>query len=298
MSALKFRYSTVDQDIIFGPDAICTVGDALDRATPRKPLIVCGPTILKHADVVQRVERALGDRLVGTFSGVAPHSPVKVLQEAIAQARQLRPDSLISIGGGSTHDTCKGIATLLAEGGDIRDHEVRFEPPDTITIPDLSNPKIPIIAVPTTMGGSEFSRGAGFTDTALGRKILVSDRGAIPRTVIIDGRALVTTPVEVLTSTAMGQFRIAVETLYSRRHNPISDALALHSIKTLVGHLPRCLDRDLDCLLHVKSAACMASLAGVGGLGLNTAIAHQVGALFNVPHGQANAILLHPHDAL
>jgi alcohol dehydrogenase class IV len=123
---------------------------------------------------------------------------------------------------------------------------------------------------------------------------VVSDPGTIPGSILIDGKALATTPVPILQSTAMGQFRIAVETMYSTRHNPISDALALVAISTLTQRLPHCSAADIDGLLHIKTAACMASLASVGGLGLNTATAHHIGGLYNVPHGEANAILL-PH---
>ena len=200
----------------------------------------------------------------------------------------------MSVGGGSTHDTCKGIATLLAEGGDVHDYEARFEPPVRIFVPDLPHEKIPIITVPTTFGGAELSRGWSFTDKALGRKVFVADEGTVSRSVIIDGKALATTPMNVLLSTAMGQFRIAVESVYSPRHSPITDALALYAIKMLVNYLPRCPERDIDCLLNTKTAGCMASLAGVSGLDLNTAIAHNVGGLYDVPHGEANAILL-PH---
>ena len=119
-------------------------------------------------------------------------------------------------------------------------------------------------------------------------------RGTIARSIIIDGMGLATTPINILLSTAMGQLRIAVETVYSTRHNPISDSMALHSIAMLTEFLPKCPDLDMDCLLNTKTAAAMASLAGVGGLGLNTAIAHHVGGLFDVPHGDANAIML-PH---
>ena len=122
----------------------------------------------------------------------------------------------------------------------------------------------------------------------------MADPGTIPRSILIDGKALATTPTSILVSTAMGQFRIAVETVYSRRHNPIGDALALHAITMLVHALPRCAAKDINDLLHIKTAACMASLANVGGLGLNTATAHHLGGLYNVPHGEANAILL-PH---
>jgi len=212
-------------------------------------------------------------------------------------ARELEPDVLVSVGGGSTHDTSKGIAMLLAEGGAIHDYEVRFEPPDRVFVPNTPHQKIPIISVPTTMGGAELSRGGGgFTDKALGRKILISGQGTSHRVIIIDGQALATTPMPILLSTAIGQLRIAVESVYSTGHNPIGDALALHAIKLLVDYLPRCPERDLDVLLNTKTAACLPMLAqsAVGGLGLNTAIAHHVGGLYDVPHGEANAILL-PH---
>ena len=292
--ALHFRYNSVAQEIVCDTEAISGLGGTLDRLGARTAMIICGPSILRGSQVIQRVQEALAERYVGLFAGVMPHAPVPTLEEAVTVARSLHPEALVSVGGGSTHDTAKGIATLLAEGGIVHDYEVHFEPPDKVSLPVLRQAKIPILTVPTTMGGAELSRGAGFTDKTLGRKIVVSDPGTIPRSILIDGQALATTPVPILVSTAMGQFRIAVETVYSRRHNPISDALALHAITMLVRYLPHCTAQDVDGLLHLKTAACMASLANVGGLGLNTAVAHHLGGLYNVPHGTANAILL-PH---
>lgn len=290
--ALQFSYTSVAQEIVCDTDAIARLCATLDRLQAQNAMIVCGPSILRSSDVIKRVQETLGPRCVGLFAGVAPHAPVPTLEEAIGVAREVRPAALVSVGGGSTHDTAKGIATLLGEGGDIHDYEVHFEPPDKVSIPALTQPKIPIITIPTTMGGAELSRGAGFTDHQLGRKIVVADPGTIPCSILIDGKALATTPTAILVSTAMGQFRIAVETVYSRRHNPIGDALALHAITMLVHYLPRCAAKEMNDLLHIKTAACMASLANVGGLGLNTAMAHHVGGLYNVPHGEANAILL------
>jgi len=294
LAPLEYRVNTVDHDIICASDSISGMADSLERLGVSRALVVCGPTILKHADVVQRVQQALEDRCIGLYSGVAPHSPVEMLEEAVAMARELQPDALVAVGGGSTSDTCKGIALLLAEGGDILDYEVRFEPPDRVFVPDTPHEKIPIIAVPTTLGGAELSRGGGgFTSKSLGRKLLISGKCTTPRVVIIDGAALATTPMNILLSTAMGQFRIAVESVYSKDHQPIGDALALHTIRMLVDYLPRCAGRDIDCLLQAKTAACMVMLARPG-LGLNTATAHHVGGLYDVPHGEANAILL-PH---
>ncbi len=300
-SPLEYTYRSLAQEIVCSADAISGIGAILDRLGAKRPMVICGPTILEAADVVQRVQSALGERCVGLFSGVTPHAPVEMLRQAVDAARELEPDSLISVGGGSTHDTTKGIAMLLAEGGEIQDYEVRFTPPNKVFIPEAPHEKVPIITVPTTMGGAELSRGGGgFTDKNLGRKILSSGQGTEHRVVIIDGKALATTPMRILLSTAIGQFRIAVESVYSTGHNPIGDAAALHAIKMLVEYLPQCVSGsktpDLNVLLNTKTAATLPMLAmsAVGGLGLNTAIAHHVGGLYDVPHGEANAVLL-PH---
>ncbi len=291
---LEYKVSTVDRSIVCAPDAISGIADSLEKLSASRALVVCGPTILEHSDVVQRVQQALGDRCIGLYSGVAPHAPVEMLEEAVATARELQPDALVAVGGGSTSDTCKGIAVLLAEGGDILDYVIRFEPPNRVFVPDTPHQKIPIIAVATTFGGAEIgSGGGGFTSKSLGRKLSLAGEGTTPKVVIIDGAALATTPMDILLSTGIGQLRIAVESVYSTDHHPIGDALALHTIKMLVDYLPRCSSRNIECLLQAKSAACMVMLARPG-LGLNTAIAHHVGGLYNVPHGEANAILL-PH---
>ena len=292
---LQYRYNPLHQDIICSDTAIDALPATVDALGASRALITCGPTILRACNVVPRVQEALGSRYGGTYSGVAPHSPVQTVEEGVAMAKEVQPDVFISVGGGSTHDTTKAIATLLAEGGDIRDYAVIFEPPDKIIVPPTPSPKLPILSVPTTMGCAEFSRGGGgITDHEQGRKLSIAGDGVTHRTVIIDGQALATTPLRILVSTAIGQLRIAIETVYSTGRNPIGDGMALHAIRLLFENLPRCKDGDIDTLLTTKTACAMASLASFGGLGLNTATCHHVGGLYDVPHGEANAILL-PH---
>ena len=292
---LQYRYNPLHQDIICSDTAIDALPATVDALGASRALITCGPTILRACNVVPRVQEALGSCYVGTYSGVAPHSPVQTVEEGVAMAKEVQPDVFISVGGGSTHDTTKAIATLLAEGGDIRDYAVIFEPPDKIIVPPTPSPKLPILSVPTTMGCAEFSRGGGgITDHEQGRKLSIAGDGVTHRTVIIDGQALATTPLRILVSTAIGQLRIAIETVYSTGRNPIGDGMALHAIRLLFENLPRCKDGDIDTLLTTKTACAMASLASFGGLGLNTATCHHVGGLYDVPHGEANAILL-PH---
>ena len=290
----SYRYNPLRQDIICAETAIDELPRTLDSLGCRRAIITCGPTILRACNVVPRVQEALGQRYAGTYSGVAPHSPVETVEAGVEMAREVQPDVFISVGGGSTHDTTKAMATLLAEGGDIRDYAIIFEPPDRITVPPTPSPKLPILSVPT-MGCAEFSSGGGgITDHRLGRKLSIAGDGVTHRTVIIDGQALATTPLRILVSTAIGQLRIAIETVYSTGHNPIGDGMALHAIRLLFENLPRCRDGDIDTLLDTKTACAMASLGSFGGLGLNTATCHHVGGLYGVPHGEANAILL-PH---
>ena len=292
--ALNYNYNSVAQEVVCAEDAISSLPAVLDRLGGTRAMVVCGPSILEKSDVVRRVQDALGDRCVGLFSGVAPHSPVHTLDEAMRLASEIKSDALGSVGGGSTHDTAKGIATLLGEGGTIHAHQVIFEPPDKVVLPQLSGDRVPIIAVSTTMGAAELSRGAGFADKDLGRKVSVADPATIPRSIIIDGKALATTPMNILLSTAIGQLRVAIESVYSVKHNPICDSLCLHAISMIVKNLPECPKLDVECLLNTKTAAAMASLGSVGG-GINTATAHHVGGIFDVPHGDANAIML-PHS--
>jgi alcohol dehydrogenase len=281
-SALQYRYNPLHQDIICAEAAIAALPATVDALGARRAMITCGPTILRACNVVPRVQAALDFRYVGVYAGVAPHAPIETVEEGVAMAKEVQPDVFISVGGGSTHDTTKAIATLLAEGGDLHDYAIRFEPPDRITVPPTPAPKLPILSVPTTMGCAEFSRGGGgITDHHLGRKLSLAGDGVTPRTVLIDGQALATTPLKILVSTAIGQLRIAIETVYSTGHNPIGDGMALHAIRLLFAHLPQCKNGDIATLLTTKTACAMASLASFGGL-------------YNVPHGEANAILL-PH---
>ena len=294
-AALSYRYDPLHQDIICAEAAIDELPKVVEGLGCRRAMVTCGPTILAACNVVPRVQEALGTSYVGTYSGVQPHSPVETVEAGVEMAKETQPDVFISVGGGSTHDTTKAMATLLAEGGDIHDYAIIYEPPDRVIVPPTPSPKLPIISVPTTMGCAEFSRGGGgITDHQLGRKMSMAGEGVTHRTVMIDGQALATTPLRILVSTAIGQLRIAIETVYSTRHNPIGDGMALHAIRLLFDNLPRCKDGDIDTLLTTKTACAMASLGSFGGLGLNTATCHHVGGLYDVPHGEANAILL-PH---
>src|SRR5262252_4708772 len=170
--ALQFTYTSVAQEIVCDTDAIADLSGTLDRLRANTAMIICGPSILRSSDVIRRVQEALGARCVGLFAGVAPHAPVPTLEEAIGVVREAQPEALVSVGGGSTHDTAKGIATLLAEGGDIHDYGIHFEPPDKVSIPSLTRPKIPILTIPPRWAGRNSAAALALRITGWGAKSL------------------------------------------------------------------------------------------------------------------------------
>lgn len=91
---LSFSFNSVAQEVICGSDAISGLPAVLDRLGATRAMVTCGPSILEKSDVIQRVQAALGDRFVGLFSGVSPHSPVHTLDEAMLLAADVRPDIL------------------------------------------------------------------------------------------------------------------------------------------------------------------------------------------------------------
>lgn len=307
MSDVEFNYPALPASIVSGINEIDRLGKHMDLRGARRVMVLCGPNILQNSNVVDRVERALGERCVGRFSDVSPHSPVDVLRAALTVARRLQPDTLVSVGGGSTVTTAQGLALLLSTDRDLIDFAARFVPPDRVLPPMAELPTVTtrVVAVPTTMGAAEIGHAVGgFTDETRTHKIIVGGDGRTsPNLVVVDGEALRTTPRRVLTGTSMGQLRVAIESFASTAHNPISDAMALHAIRLLHQNLHRGWIDEVEVLLRIKGACMLASMGqaamgtGSGKLGVNSAIAHQLGAICNVAHGEVNAILL-PHTIL
>ncbi|KKK68295.1 hypothetical protein LCGC14_2945500, partial [marine sediment metagenome] len=276
--------------------AIKNIRQEVENMSPKRALLICGKGVYDNTDLVDRLKGILKELCVGVFNGVKPHAVTTTITEGKKLCIELKADLLISIGGGSAHDTAKGIAVLVAEGGnDILDHRVIFEPPDKMEIPILSHPKLPIITIATTLAGAEVIGAAGYTDPKTKLKKIVVDPKLTPRLVIYDPEVALTTPVEVFVSSGMNAFDHCVETIYSKKHQEISDTLAMRAIKLLMDALPRCVQNndDVEAREKAQMASFMAALAyGNSWLGINHAICHCLGARYGVPHGIANAIML------
>ncbi len=277
--------------IVFGPGAAKEIGMEVDEFKRTKALIVTDRDLIK-TDLIQVVRNALGSRCAGVFSDVTPDTGVHIVNAGAEYGRAVGADILVSVGGGSTIDTAKGMAICLTKGGKLEDH---------VGLNFLDGPIMPHIAIPTTAGtGSEVTYAAVIKDHEQKRKLLFADNYLVPNVAILDPKMTTGMPKRLTAATGMDALSHCIEALHSMQREPIADALAFHGIRMIREFLPKAVE-DGEDLIARGQMLIAATLAGAAfsnsQLGIVHALAHPVGAKFGVPHGVANSILL-PHCIL
>ena len=284
---LSFIYRNPTK-LIFGENSIGDLTPEIDEMGCSKAFLVTDKGIVE-AGLAERVEKALGSKYIGTFDGCIQDSGLHIINEAADIAREKGADILVSVGGGSTIDTAKGMAILLKEGGQIQDHA---------GMQNLSRPQTPHIVIPTTAGtGSEVTYALVVKDWDKNQKLIFADTFMTPNIGILDPTMTAGMPPQLTATTGMDALTHAVEAIHALQAEPISDGMALQAIRLIFEYLPRCVENGDDLLARGQQqlAATMAGIAfGNAQIGLVHAMAHTVGGLFQVPHGLANSVLL-PH---
>jgi alcohol dehydrogenase len=284
---LSFIYRNPTK-LVFGENSIGELIPEIEEMGCSKAFLVTDKGIVE-AGLAERVEKALGSKLVGTFDGCIQDSGLHIINEAAEVARGTGADVLVSVGGGSTIDTAKGMAVLLKEGGQIQDYS---------GMQVLSRPQTPHIVIPTTAGtGSEVTYALVVKDWEKNQKLIFADTFMTPDIGILDPTMTAGMPPQLTATTGMDALTHAVEAIHALQAEPISDGMALHAIRLIFEYLPRCVENgdDLFARGQQQIAATMGGIAfGNAQIGLVHAMAHTVGGLFKVPHGLANSVLL-PH---
>jgi aldehyde dehydrogenase (NAD+) len=284
---LSFIYKNYTR-LVFGIDSLRDLGAEVNQLNCSKAFVVTDKGLVE-AGLAEKVEKALGKRYVGTFDGVPQDSGYHIVNEAAQIARDKGADCLVSVGGGSVIDTAKGMAIIVSEGGNLQDYQ-GFQM--------LTHPITPHVVIPTTAGtGSEVTYAFVIKDWEKNQKLLYGDDYLLPNTAILDPVMTQSMPPMVTAGTGMDALTHAIEAIHALQSEPISDTLAFGAIRMIVNNLPICVENGDDLVARGQQqiAATMAGIAFSNAqVGLVHAMAHSVGALFKVPHGIANSILL-PH---
>jgi alcohol dehydrogenase class IV len=278
--------------IVSGPGAIGKLAEEVERLGGKRALVVISPSVARTF-LLERVTGALGAKAAAVFAQVRPHSPTDTIEQAVEAARGAEIDVLVSVGGGSAIDTAKGVAALLAEGGPLRRFGVRYSPPNRKEVPPMPAPKLPHIAIPTTLSGGEYSYSVGITEG--GKKFIVADPKLAPRTVLLDAEAAATAPRRLLAASGMNALAHCVEAVYSTETQPLTEAYCLKGIGLLARYLPRAVEnsQDLEALGQVQVAACLSGLGVYSAwTGIHHAIVHVIGGRYQAPHAEIHALML------
>ncbi|HEX7784519.1 MAG TPA: iron-containing alcohol dehydrogenase [Sphingobium sp.] len=287
-------------DVYFGPGSISKLADALDARNVKRAVVVTGHSIASNAELIGKLEAALGPRLAGIYSETHAHVPRSSVLAVAEFARSKGADGLVSFGGGSPNDTMKAIGWALAE--DVQDEDefdkfsTKFEYPDKLEIPALTKQPLPTFAIPTTLSAGEFTAFFGITDEKRKVKDVFHDSKLTAKAVILDPELTLATPEWLWLSTGIRAVDHCVEQLLSSKAQPYTDALASHALNMLYRYLKDCKKdpHDLAARGQCQVAAWLSffSVANVT-LGLSHGIGHQLGARCNVPHGVTSCIMMH-----
>lgn len=294
----SYEYFPIER-VVFGVPFADAVKAELDRIGAQRVMVVSSRNLSRNTDVVARLRAVLGQRLAGVFDEGAPHTPRAVVLAATALARDVQPDALVSLGGGSAIDLSKMVQICLGENvlrhEDLDRLHLRKTEAGALVTPGIAASNIRQIAVPTTLSGAEFTHTAGSLDERVPKKDLYVKRELAPVAVILDPAISLHTPEWLWLSTAVRSIDHAVESICSLTAQPLTDASCSYGLRMLQRSLrqtradPGDVKARLDSQIGVWLSA--AGLAR-GQHGASHGIGYALGAVAGVPHGHCSCVLL------
>lgn len=274
--------------ILYGKGCFAEVGKEA-KALGRKALLISDPVMEKVGNVALCEEHLKKESLpYAKYLGVDSEPTDRHVTEALAVCREEGCDVLIAVGGGSCIDTAKAVAVMMTNEGSIGDYVGNKKM--------FQESPLPLIAVPTTAGtGSEVTKVTVIIDTKTEVKMMISQPQLLPAVAIVDPLLTVTCPPNVTAATGVDALCHGIEAYISRRAHPVTDVLALSAIENILGNLRRAYTNGDDIEAREKMAY-GSMLAGAAFSNASVTLVHgmsrPIGALFHVPHGVSNAMLL------
>ena len=254
----------------------------------KKPMVCSDPDLVKFK-VTEKVTKLLDEAGIEYTlnTDIKPNPTIQNVQNGVKLYKENNNDSIIAVGGGSSIDTAKAIGIIITnpEFADVRSLE---------GVAPTKNPCAPIIAVPTTAGtAAEVTINYVITDEEKNRKMVCVDVHDIPVVAVVDPDMMSTMPKGLTAATGMDALTHAIEGYITKGAWTLSDMFHLKAIEIIAEALPKAVNNDPE---GREAMALGQYIAGMGfsnvGLGIVHSMAHPLGALYDTPHGVANAIIL------
>ena len=245
---------------------------------------------LVNAGVTAKIEEVLQKANVpySLYDEIKPNPTIQNVTDGVKACKESEADVIVAVGGGSSIDTAKGVSIVMTN-------------PDRADIKSLNgnsntvNRGMPLIALPTTAGtAAEVTINYVITDEDAKIKMVCVDPNDIPILSIIDSELMASMPKSLAAATGMDALTHAVEGYITKAHNDMSDMFHMKAIQIIFENLPAAVNEKDP--VAVEKMGMAQYIAGMGfsnvGLGIVHSMAHQLGAVYDTPHGIANAMLL------
>lgn len=275
-------------EIVYGQGAIHLSGRHASNLGASRVLIVTDPGV-RNAGWTSQVEESLKDSRISytIFDQVTQNPKDHEVMNGFELCKNKECDLIIAVGGGSAMDCAKGIGVMMGNPGHILDYE---------GVDMVPSPGPPLIFIPTTAGSSaDVSQFAIIQDTNRRVKIAVISKMVIPDIALIDPATTTTMPSELTAATGMDAMCHACEAFVSTASSPLTDIAAIACVEIISKYLLKTYKEPDNIFFRDKmmTASLMAGLAfSNASLGLVHAMAHSLGGMFGLAHGECNAILL------
>ncbi len=271
-----------------GSGAIKEIVNEVKGRNLKKAFVCSDPDLIKF-NVTTKVTNILEESNLEyeIYSNIKPNPTIENVQNGVNAYKKSNADYIIAIGGGSSIDTAKAIGIIInnPEFEDVRSLE---------GVAPTKNKCVPIIAVPTTAGtAAEVTINYVITDAEKNRKFVCVDTNDIPVVAIVDPEMMESMPKGLTAATGMDALTHAIEGLITRGAWEMSDMFHIKAIELISKHLRGAVENTKE---GREGMALGQYIAGMGfsnvGLGIVHSMAHPLGALYDTPHGVANAIIL------
>ena len=246
--------------------------------------------VLPEASVTKKVTDILEKSNIEymIYDEIKPNPTIKNVQDGIEKCKKYETDVIVAVGGGSAIDTAKAISIVMTNP----------EFSDIVSLNGVANTKtkgLPLIAMPTTAGtAAEVTINYVITDEVREVKMVCIDPHDIPIVAIVDSELMETMPKSLAAATGMDALTHAIEGYITKGAWEMSDMFHLKAIELIFRYLPDAVNNKNTEAIEKMGLA--QYIAGMGfsnvGLGIVHSMAHQLGAIYDTPHGLANAILL------
>ena len=271
-----------------GKGAIAAIADEIKARGVKKAFVCSDPDLIKFG-VTKKVTDVLDNAEIAyeIYSNIKPNPTIENVQTGVEAFKNAGTDCIVAIGGGSSMDTAKAIGIIITnpEFADVRSLE---------GVAPTKNPCVPIIAVPTTAGtAAEVTINYVITDVEKDRKMVCVDVHDIPVVAVVDPDMMASMPKGLTAATGMDALTHAIEGYITKGAWELSDMFHIKAIEIIARSLRGAVENTDE---GREGMALGQYVAGMGfsnvGLGIVHSMAHPLGALYDTPHGVANAIIL------